>query len=125
MIAPFALTLRGVGDVIFNVRGARFPLDERKATILAEELRRTAAGQLGEYGLEGARPVADNIEEVLVGRSDGPVAVEGADEEEALFYALNIGAMSSSRGSPERVLYDAVRALHEERLRDEGSAPSP
>lgn len=110
-------------EIVFDLRGERFPLDERQATILGEELRRAAAGQLGEYGIEGALAVADKIEDVHVGRSDA-VAIEGTDEEEALYYGLNAGTGASSPDSQERTLYEAVRPLHEARLRDEGgSAP--
>jgi hypothetical protein len=102
---------REVSDpaVVFEVDGQFFTLDAARATTLAEELRRAAAGQLGEDGYEaGARAVADAIEERLVGWTESPVALEG-DAAEAVFYYLNV--MASPSG-PEHALYTAVRAVH-------------
>jgi hypothetical protein len=73
-------SLRGV-NVIFEVSGKLYPLNEPAATVTGENLRRKAAGQLGEEGVEGAREVADEIELVLVGTSSEPIrlARERAD----------------------------------------------
>jgi hypothetical protein len=46
-------------EVLFEITGSWFPLRERAATTLAEDLRRKAAGQLGELGTEGALAAAD------------------------------------------------------------------
>lgn len=110
--------------VVFDVRRDRFPLDERKATVLAEELRLAAIGKRWEYGHEGARSLADKIENVLVGGPDEPVLIEGGDEEDALFHALNVGVSGSDPATEERALYLAVRPLHEARLREEDEASS-
>ena len=59
-------------NVVFDVSGKLYPLDEQAATVTGENLRRKAAGQLGDEGVEGARGVADEIERVLVGTSSEP-----------------------------------------------------
>lgn len=46
-------------EVRFEVDGETFAIPERSATVLAENLRRKAAGQLGTEGVEGARALAD------------------------------------------------------------------
>jgi hypothetical protein len=46
-------------DVVFEVAGQPYPLDERAATLMAENLRVKAAHEPGAEGAEGARPVAD------------------------------------------------------------------
>jgi hypothetical protein len=104
--------------VVFDVSKSLYSLRDQPATSLAEDLRRTAAGQLGEYGVEGARAVADAIEQALVGATDDPIPLAG-EEAEAVFYMLDVG---SSRTDPaqteERALYGAVCELHEERPRE-------
>ena len=55
-------------DVSFNIEGEIYTLAESQATTLAENLRRTAAGLLGENGIDGARAVADAVEARLVVR---------------------------------------------------------
>lgn len=96
-------------DVVFDVDGRTYRLDEGTATTLGEELRRAARGQLGDDGYEAAAySVADAIEDVLVGNSAGPIVLED-DAVDAVFYHLDASA-SPSEG--ERELYAAVRAEH-------------
>lgn len=108
--------------VVFDVSKSLYSLRDQPATSLAEDLRRTAAGQLGKYGVEGARAVADAIEEALVGATDDPIPLAG-DEAEAVFYMLNVGInvgcnRTDSAQTEEGALYRAVRELHEERPRE-------
>jgi hypothetical protein len=77
--------------VRFEISGRLYGLEEGRATILAEELRRKAAGQLGEYGVEGAREVADAIEQVLVGASSAPIVLNEGETASAVFYLLDVG----------------------------------
>jgi hypothetical protein len=49
-------------DVVFDVAGQRYPLDEQAATLMAENLRVKAAHEPGAEGTLGARAVADAIE---------------------------------------------------------------
>jgi hypothetical protein len=100
-------------EVLFEVSGSWFPLRERAATILAEDLRRKAAGQLGTEGTEGALAAADAIEDVLVGRFSGPIPLEG-EAAEAIYYDLDVAIGTSPAGSEERVLHAALRPLHDE-----------
>lgn len=85
-------------------------LPRPQATLLAEDLRLTASGQRGEYGIEGARKVADAIEDVLAGRVEGPVRLddEGA---ESVFYVLNVslGDPRSALVAEGYSLYTAIR----------------
>lgn len=104
--------------VVFDVSKSLYSLRDQPATILAEDLRRTAAGQLGKYGVEGARAVADAIEQALVGATDDPIRLAG-DEAEAVFYVLDVGfSPTDSAQTEERALYGAVRELHEKRPRE-------
>jgi hypothetical protein len=66
---------------MFEVSDKLYPLNEPAATVTGENLRRKAAGQLGDEGVEGAREVADEIELVLVGTNSEPIrlARERAD----------------------------------------------
>jgi hypothetical protein len=99
--------------VVFKVAGQRYPLDERAATLMAENLRVKAAHQPGAEGAEGARPVADAIELRLIEDTDDPITL-GGDGAEAVYYALNV----PNGGSDQlRALYDAVKRRHDERLR--------
>jgi hypothetical protein len=100
-------------DVVFEVAGQRYPLGERAATLMAENLRVKAAHQPGAEGAVGARPVADAIELRLIEDTDDPVAL-GGDGAEAVFYALNVPTGGSAR---PWALYHAVKRLHDERLR--------
>ena len=102
--------------VVFDVSKSLYSLRDQPATILAEDLRRTAAGQLGKYGVEGARAVADAIEQALVGATDDPIPLTG-DEAEAVFYMLDVDPTDSAQ-TEEGALYRAVRELHEERPRE-------
>src|SRR6266511_139314 len=76
-------------DVVFEVASQRYPLDERAATLMAENLRVKAAHEPGAEGAEGARPVADAIELRLIEDTDDPIIL-GGDGAEAVYYALNV-----------------------------------
>ncbi len=109
-------SLRGV-NVVFDVSGKLYPLNEPAATVTGENLRRKAAGQLGDEGVEGAREVADEIELVLVGTSSEPIRL-ARERADAVFYVLNV---TDRPDDPEEAdahaLYLAVREIHDERLR--------
>ena len=98
-------------DVVFEVASQPYPLDERAATLMAENLRVKAAHEPGAEGAIGARAVADAIELRLIEDTADPVTL-GGDAAEAVFYVLNVPA-----GDRPRALYDAVKRLHDERLR--------
>ena len=98
-------------QVVFKVAGQRYPLDERAATLMAENLRVKAAHEPGTEGAEGARPVADAIELRLIEDTDDPITL-GGDGAEAIFYVLNLPAGGSD---PPSALYQAVKRLHDER----------
>jgi hypothetical protein len=103
--------------IVFSVSGRLCPLREEAATVLAEELRRRAAGQLGSEGVEGARAVADAIEQALVGARDEPIPLAG-DAAEAVFHVLDGSVDLTDPALAEGLaLYRAVRELHLERLR--------
>jgi hypothetical protein len=102
-------------DVVFEVASHPYPLDERAATLMAENLRVKAAHEPGAEGAVGARAVADAIELRLIEDTADPVTLSG-DAAEAVFYALNV----PTGGDPPRALYDAVKRLHDERLRQTG-----
>jgi len=100
-------------DVVFEVASQPYPLDERAATLMAENLRVKAAHEPGAEGAEGARAVADAIELRLIEDTADPVTLSG-DGGEAVLYALN----APTRGSAELwALYHVVKRLHDERLR--------
>jgi hypothetical protein len=100
-------------QVVFQVAGQRYPLDERSATLMAESLRVKAAHEPGAEGTAGARPVADAIELRLIEDTADPITL-GGDEAEAVYYALNV---PTGGGDQPRALYRAVKRLHAERLR--------
>jgi hypothetical protein len=75
-------------DVVFEVAGERYPLDEQAATLMAENLRVKAAHEPGAEGTVGARTVADAIELRLIEDTADPISL-GGDGAEAVFYALN------------------------------------
>jgi hypothetical protein len=100
-------------EVVFEVASQPYPLDERAATLMAENLRVNAAHEPGAEGTVGARAVADAIELRLIEDTADPVTL-GGDGAEAVFYALNAPAGGSDRPWP---LYEAVKRLHDERLR--------
>ena len=99
----------------FDVDGETFAIPERSATVFAENLRRKAAGQLGTEGVEGARALADAIEDVLVGRSDDVIPVEGLALE-AAYCMLDVTmhwAMSNPTAYPQDVaFFQAIIELH-------------
>jgi hypothetical protein len=99
-------------DVVFEVAGQRYPLDERAATLMAENLRVKAAHQPGAEGSAGARPVADAIELRLIEDTADPITLGGAAAE-AVYYALNVPNGGSDQ---RRALHSAVKRLHDERL---------
>jgi hypothetical protein len=99
-------------EVVFEVASQRYPLNERAATLMAENLRVKAAHDSGAEGAEGARPVADAIELRLIEDTADPITLVG-DEGEAVFYVLNL----PTGGSAELwALYHAVKRLHDERI---------
>lgn len=100
-------------DVVLEVAGQPYPLDERVATLMAENLRVKAAHEPGAEGAVGARAVADAIELRLIEDTADPITLAG-DEAEAVFYALNAPA---GGGDQPRALFDAVKRLHDERPR--------
>jgi hypothetical protein len=100
-------------DVVFEVASEGYPLDERAATLMAENLRVKAAHEPGAEGTVGARAVADAIELRLIEDTADPITLSG-DGAEAVFYALNAPPGGSDR---PWALYDAVKRLHDERLR--------
>jgi hypothetical protein len=100
-------------EVVFEVAGQRYPLDERAATRMAENLRVKAAHQPRAEGAAGARPIADAIELRLIEDRDDPITL-GGDGAEAVYYALNV---PNGGGDQLSALYDAVKRLHDERLR--------
>jgi hypothetical protein len=100
-------------EVVFEVAGQRYPLDERTATLMAVNLRVKAAHQPGAEGAAGARPIADAIELRLIEDTADPITL-GGDGAEAVFYALNV---PTGGGDQPRALYHAVKRQHDERLR--------
>ena len=102
-------------EVVFEVASERYPLEERAATLMAENLRVKAAHEPGAEGAAGARPIADAIELRLIEDRDDPITL-GGDGAEAVYYALSV----PNGGSDQlRALHDAVKRLHDERLRQE------
>jgi hypothetical protein len=100
-------------EVVFEVASQRYPLEERAATRMAEILRVRAAREPGGEGAAGARAVADAIELRLIEDTADPITL-GGDGAEAVFYALNV---PTGGGDQPRALYQAVKRLHDERLR--------
>jgi hypothetical protein len=100
-------------DVVFEVAGQPYPLDERAATLMAETLRVKAAQEPGAEGTVGARAVADAIELRLIEDTADPVTL-GGDAAEAVFYAPKL---TTGGGAQLWALYGAVKRLHDERLR--------
>lgn len=110
------IAFQGV-NVIFEVSGKLYPLNEPAATVTGENLRRKAAGQLGDEGVEGAREVADEIELVLVGTSSEPIRL-ARERADAVFYVLNVGDRPDDPEEADaHALYLAVREIHDEGLR--------
>ncbi len=100
-------------EVVFEVASQPYPLDERAATLMAEKLRVKAAHEPGADGAVGARAVADAIELRLIEDTADPVTL-GGDGAEAVFYALSVPNGASDQ---LRALYQAVKRLHDEGLR--------
>jgi hypothetical protein len=100
-------------EVVFKVASEPYPLDERAATLMAENLRVRAAHEPGAEGTVGARAVADAIELRLIEDTADPISL-GGDGAEAVFYALSL---PTGRGDQPRALYDAVKRLHDEWIR--------
>jgi hypothetical protein len=80
---------------------------------MAENLRVKAAHEPGAEGTVGARAVADAIELRLIEDTADPISL-GGDGAEAVFYALKAPPGASDR---PWALFDAVKRLHDERLR--------
>ncbi len=99
-------------DVVFEVASQRYPLNERAATLVAEDLRVKAAHEPDAEGAVGARAVADAIELRLIEDTADPINLD-RDGAEAVFYALNAPAGGSDQ---PWALYHAVKRLHDERL---------
>jgi xanthine/CO dehydrogenase XdhC/CoxF family maturation factor len=100
-------------EIVFEVASERYPLDERAATLMAENLRVKAAHEPGAEGTVGARAVADAIELRLIEDTADPITL-GGDGAEAVFYALS---GPTGGGDQPRALYDAVKRLHDEWIR--------
>jgi hypothetical protein len=100
---------------MFELASQRYPLDERAATRMAENLRVKAAHQPGAEGAVGARAVADAIELRLIEDSVDPLAL-GGDGAEAVYHALSV---PTGGGERPWALYQAVKRLHDERHREE------
>jgi len=100
-------------DVVFEVASERYPLDERAATRMAENLRVKAAQEPGAEGTVGARAVADAIELRLIEDTADPITLVG-DEAEAVLYAPEVATGGSDRLS---ALRRAVERLHDEWIR--------
>jgi hypothetical protein len=100
-------------DVVFEVASQPYPLDEREATAMAENLRVKAVHKAGAEGTVGARAVADAIELRLIEDTADPITLAG-DGAEAVFFALNAPAGGGDR---PRALFHAVKRLHDERSR--------
>jgi hypothetical protein len=99
-------------DVVFEVASQPYLLGERAATLMAENLRVKAAHEPGAEGTVGARALADAIELRLIEDTADPISL-GGDGAEAVFYALN----PTGGGARPWALFDAVKRLHDERLR--------
>ena len=100
-------------EVVFEVASEPYPLDERAATLMAENLRVKAAHEPGAEGARGARAVADAIELRLIEDTADPITL-GGDEAEAVFYAPEVPNGGSDRLS---ALRHAVKRLHDDRIR--------
>jgi hypothetical protein len=100
-------------DVVFEVASERYPLDERAATLMAENLKVKAAHEPGAEGTIGARAVADAIELRLIEDTADPITL-GGDGAEAVFYAPKVAFGGSDRLS---ALRHAVERLHDEWIR--------
>jgi hypothetical protein len=84
-------------EVVFEVASEPYTLDERAATLMAENLRVKAVHEPGGEGTVGARAVADAIELRLIEDTAEPITL-GGDAAEAVFYALNAAAAATGRG---------------------------
>jgi hypothetical protein len=100
-------------EVVFELASEPYALDERAATLMAENLRVKPAHEPGGEGTAGARAVADAIELRLIEDTTDPITL-GGDGADAVFCAL-----SAPTGGSDRpwALYHAVKRLHDERLR--------
>jgi hypothetical protein len=64
-------------DVVFEGASRPYPLGERAATQIAENLRVKAAHELGAEGTVGARAVTDAIELRLIEGAADPIRLGG------------------------------------------------
>jgi hypothetical protein len=113
--------------VEFKARGEIHPLSEGVATGAAQGLRLRGTSGREDYGVEGARELAEAIELRLTEACDDPIVLDG-EQAEALFYYLNGTAMLSA-GDPRNheayPLYVAVRAMRDQRHPGHDFGPSP
>jgi hypothetical protein len=98
--------------VEFIVGHGVYALPRAQATVVAEQLRLKAAGQLGAEGVERAREVADEIEALLAGAREGRVELEGT-RAYAVFCVLTEGIADPDTpfASDSYSLYQALRAI--------------
>jgi hypothetical protein len=117
------LKVEGVSEVVFDVDGQTVALSELAAQVLGERLRGLAAGHfegdvelLGEHAtdrawLEGARALADAIEDVLTTTRQGPVPIDASGKAgDAALAALALSGPTSfdATSGPLR-LYNALQ----------------
>jgi hypothetical protein len=100
-------------DVVIEVASRPYLLGEQAATLMAENLRVTAAHEPGAEGAVGARALAEEIELRLIDDTTDPITL-GGDRAEAVYYALNAPTGDSDR---PWALFHAVKRLHDERPR--------
>jgi hypothetical protein len=110
-------------DVAFDIDGRPGVLSERVAELIAENLRCFAAGRfpkdvalLARCGvdpawIEGAQPVADVMEDTLVGRRAGPIPLDPTGKAaNALTQALRLTGPASFDATSEHArLLDTLR----------------
>lgn len=102
--------------VFFVLDGNLYRLPEGQATSLGESLRRGAAQDLGDQGHEAAAlAVANAIEDVLVGATDEPIALD-LDRAAVIFHTLD-SSPEAPRGDRHR-LYKATREAQQDAEED-------
>src|SRR6266540_6309748 len=91
-------------DVVFEVASQPYPLDERAATLMAENLRVKAAHEPGAEGTAGARAVADAIELRLIEDTADPTTLDRAAPAQPAAWKRRQAAPRTGRRSEERSL---------------------